>query len=499
MSYNKDNYEPAFRSRDDHPKYSRLFIIGGKNTTEEEIENRFSEYGDIEYIDVKKDRDTGAMKGFTYVKYAKTSQAADALEATNGSLLSGDARPIKVVIANNSKTAGMSGPDSDINATRLFVMCPKTRTVEELKETFGEYGEVEHVSLVYDRDTSEPRGLAYINFHKFSAAARAVENCDADYKAKFAEPKAPQRTGGGGSSSGESFSRGGYGGGGARGGDSMGTMMSMMGGGGLNPNGVSSLKVLFDPSVSKDSFWALFNVVPGLLSCDFVEMRRDGMAISAVAYSNPTSAAHAMERLNGFEYPTGCQIQIRFDDGGFGNGWNKPSSVQSHIGAGAALGLPDNIQNLVSTIAKATEVIKTAGYSNVLSNVGYGGQVNTAGAASFGILKKDAQDVCSAKLPPKESTVASNMRCEERLFFVLRDARDCPDPDIITDVFCRFGNLIDAACLRGKKCGYARYASKESAARAIACLDGEDLLCSRFKVEVAEDQSSRGKRPRYDD
>jgi len=35
------------------------------------------------------------------------------------------------------------------------------------------------------------------------------------------------------------------------------------------------------------------------------------------------------------------------------------------------------------------------------------------------------------------------------------------------DVFGRFGNLIDVYMLSGKICGYAKYASKESAEQAI--------------------------------
>jgi len=503
--------DDSYRSRDDFPKYSRLFVIGGKNANEADIKDRFSEFGEIEYVNVKKDRDTNQLKGFSYVKYTKTSDAAEALEGMNGKLLGNDSRPIKVVIASNSKVPG-GGPDQDITATRLFIMCPKTSTVDELEEVFCQWGDVEHVSLVHDRETSAPKGLAFINYHKFSCAARALEECDDSYKAKFAEPKARfgeskrgREEGGYGGDA-----RGGYGGDmggrGGYGGDPMGAMMNLMGG---NNSGCCSLRVLFDPSVSKDMFWALFNIVPGLVSCDFVEMLRDGMAISSVVYSNPASAGHAVERINGFEYPTGSRLQVRLDDGGAGYGSG------ATLGRPNDRGLPDKIQNLVSTIAQATDAIKSSGFGEVLGSVGFNGGSRGGGMGGgsmgrgmgrgsmggpvLGAGVNDAQKVCSAKLPAKEQLVPGNTKCEERLFFVLKDARDCPDPDIITDLFCRFGQLIEAGCIRGKKCGYARYGRKENAARALAMLDGEDLLGSRFKVEVAEDQTSRTKRPRYDD
>ena len=44
-----------------------------------------------------------------------------------------------------------------------------------------------------------------------------------------------------------------------------------------------------------------------------------------------------------------------------------------------------------------------------------------------------------------------------------------PVPPILAmkDAFCRFGNLIDVYMLPGKNCGYAKYASVESANKAI--------------------------------
>ena len=128
---------------------------------------------------------------------------------------------------------------------------------------------------------------------------------------------------------------------------------------------------------------------------------------------------------------------------------------------------------------------------------GGGGMGGGAAAASGGIGNVDAQNVCSAKLPARQPCVPSNTRCDERLFFVLKEAREIPDPAIITDLFCRFGDLIDAVCIRGKKCGYARYASRLSSSQAMACLNNEDVLGSRIKIEVA-DEERKPKRARMD-
>ena len=49
-----------------------------------------------------------------------------------------------------------------------------------------------------------------------------------------------------------------------------------------------------------------------------------------------------------------------------------------------------------------------------------------------------------------------------------------PPPYALKDVFGRFGNLIDIYILNGKTCGYAKYACKESAEKAIQVSAGED-------------------------
>lgn len=53
----------AFKSGSDEPPNSRLFIVCGKQLTEEDFRSVFSKYGEIEEIWVVKDRNTGDRKG----------------------------------------------------------------------------------------------------------------------------------------------------------------------------------------------------------------------------------------------------------------------------------------------------------------------------------------------------------------------------------------------------------------------------------------------------
>jgi hypothetical protein len=194
-----------------------------------------------------------------------------------------------------------------------------------------------------------------------------------------------------------------------------------------------------------------------------------------------------------------------------GPGAGMSGSVGSMSENGGNANVPSDIKSLINTIQQATDTLKSSGFGNLVGGggggmgggVGMGGAMSGGGSMGSGMNMGfsggavDAQSVCSAKLPPRQACVASNSRCDERLFFVLKEAREIPDPSIITDLFSRFGDLIDAVCIRGKKCGYARYASRLSSSQAMACLNNEDLLGSRLKIEVA-DEERKNKRPRVD-
>ncbi|XP_077412759.1 cold inducible RNA binding protein a isoform X2 [Vanacampus margaritifer] len=73
----------------------KLFV-GGLNftTTEESLASAFGKYGNIEKVDVIKDKETGRSRGFGFVKYENVEDAKDALEAMNGKTL--DGRSIRV-------------------------------------------------------------------------------------------------------------------------------------------------------------------------------------------------------------------------------------------------------------------------------------------------------------------------------------------------------------------------------------------------------------------
>jgi len=568
------------------PKYSKLFIICGKSVTEDDLRENFSIFGNIEYAQVKMDRKTGKSKGLCYVKYYKASAAAEALEEMNGAKVGSESRGIKIVLASDNPDQNKDNREYEPN--RVFVRVPKMISLSEIEDEFKEYGRITNINHLKEK------GLAFISYTKFKDAAKAVEGCPARYKAAFAEPKPSHPA------ANQDFSDGGRGGGGmmgsmdgmhgSNGGGGMGYGRDMggygmdggMDGGGMgasfnqpqqgnmntqqfNTNLSSSminmiqqnsvvgnssscrLKVKFNPAMSKETFMALFNIVPGLVNCDLLDLTNDG-AIGVVIYNNAQSAAYAAERLNNLGVPAGSKLQVVVDE------------VQG--------GPPDKVADLVNTIQQATQALKEVGYgglaNEVSGSVGRGGAsmmgadnmmggasrgggaiggmmgggmgmggmgggmggntmmdngmmgsipslMETSGSRSMGGRGdhrgdvrsrlggggsggKDAQDFCSANLPGRAKMLPAATPRLVSLWFLLPDLDTLPDPDIVTDAFCRFGNLIDATCLRGKKCGYANYGSRQSASAAISTLNGCQFMGSRFRVEVADETRSKRKR-----
>ena len=83
------------KKNDNVPPNSRLFIVCGKTVEEEDFKDAFSTFGEVESVQIHKDR-KGESKGIAYVKFSKTSEAALAVEEMNGRCIGQHPRPLKV-------------------------------------------------------------------------------------------------------------------------------------------------------------------------------------------------------------------------------------------------------------------------------------------------------------------------------------------------------------------------------------------------------------------
>lgn len=81
---------------------NKLFIGGLSWALDwQEVKDVFKEYGEVTFVKVIKDRDTGRSKGFGFVEFSTVEDAIKAKEAMDGAEV--DGRTIKVDYAQEKK------------------------------------------------------------------------------------------------------------------------------------------------------------------------------------------------------------------------------------------------------------------------------------------------------------------------------------------------------------------------------------------------------------
>jgi RNA recognition motif-containing protein len=95
-----------------------------------------------------------------------------------------------------------------IQQNKLYVgNLPYTADDAQLREVFSQYGDIQDLALIMDRDTGRPKGFAFVTFATQQAAEKALAQNGKDMggramRVNMAEEKKPRS--------------GGYGGGGSR-------------------------------------------------------------------------------------------------------------------------------------------------------------------------------------------------------------------------------------------------------------------------------------------
>lgn len=273
---------------------------------------------------------------------------------------------------------------------------------------------------------------AFFFLGRFSHAANAFENCNPKYKAVFAEPRSSQRSTQNERSSSHRYDDqyNSYGSGagnsnhrgGASGAGTAENNFNFTSNSNANA-GETQLSVICSSLCNQDQLWRLFDIIPGLDYCQITgESRNSNYA--TVVYNNASATSYAREKLHGLEYPPGERLII------------KPVSDLK----------PSNADGLFA--------------------------FDTPGST------KDV--FCSVKLPDAQPMASSTAQTAQRCFVVC--VPKALPQKMLLSVFSRFGDLIDVYMLPNKNCGYAKYASEDSASRAIETLNGAEVYGVRLKV-----------------
>jgi RNA recognition motif-containing protein len=75
-------------------------------TTEQDLDAAFSAYGQVDRVQIVKDRDTGQSRGFAFVEMPNNAEADRAMEALNGADVSGRTLTVNEARAREPRAAG---------------------------------------------------------------------------------------------------------------------------------------------------------------------------------------------------------------------------------------------------------------------------------------------------------------------------------------------------------------------------------------------------------
>ncbi|KAM7360338.1 RNA-binding protein squid isoform 1-T2 [Cochliomyia hominivorax] len=134
-------------ARDD----DRKLFVGGLSweTSEKELREHFSKYGEIESINVKTDPQTGRSRGFAFIVFTTT----DAIDKVNEA---GDH------VINNKK---VDPKKAKARHGKIFVGGLTTEiSDDEIKTYFSQFGNIVDVEMPFDKQKSQRKGFCFITF-----------------------------------------------------------------------------------------------------------------------------------------------------------------------------------------------------------------------------------------------------------------------------------------------------------------------------------------------
>ncbi|XP_049820108.1 RNA-binding protein squid isoform X2 [Aethina tumida] len=188
----------------------RKLFVGGLSweTTDKELREHFSQYGEIESINVKTDPNTGRSRGFAFIVF-NNAEAIDKVVAAGEHSINNKKVDPKKAKARHGKIF-VGGLTADL-------------TDEDIKDYFGKHGTIIEVEMPFDKTKNQRKGFCFITFESEQVVNELLKKPkqtikDKEVDVKKATPKPDQMGGMGrggrmmGRGGARGRGRGGYGG-----------------------------------------------------------------------------------------------------------------------------------------------------------------------------------------------------------------------------------------------------------------------------------------------
>lgn len=145
----------------------RKLFVGGlhRNTGEKEINEYFSQYGEVESIAIKNDPHTGQSRGFAFVTFATQKSVDDLLAAGDHYIGNKKIDPKRVTKRVNPLKC------------KIFVGGLTTEISEqEVKDYFSQYGTITEFQQPFDKSKNMKKGFCFITFDDQTVADQILAN-----------------------------------------------------------------------------------------------------------------------------------------------------------------------------------------------------------------------------------------------------------------------------------------------------------------------------------
>lgn len=155
-------YSSNSETRKDNDK--KIFCGGiSYETTQQDIENYFADFGPVAKVSVKTDKLTQRSRGFAFVTFEDKETVQKVIEQKTHIIGDRKIEPKAAIGPEPLLKVFVGGMD---NAT----------TKEDLTELFEQFGTITDVHIAKDKATGKPRGFAFITYEEEEMADRASEN-----------------------------------------------------------------------------------------------------------------------------------------------------------------------------------------------------------------------------------------------------------------------------------------------------------------------------------
>ncbi|KAI4894002.1 hypothetical protein NFI96_017426, partial [Prochilodus magdalenae] len=154
------------------PEQLRKLFIGGLSfeTTDESLRAHFEQWGTLTDCVVMRDSNTKRSRGFGFVTYSSVEEVDAAMKARPHKVDGRAVEPKRAVSREDS-----SRPGAHSTVKKIFVGGIKEDTDEEhLRDYFSQFGKIEEVNIMTEKNSDKRRGFAFITFDDHDAVDRIV-------------------------------------------------------------------------------------------------------------------------------------------------------------------------------------------------------------------------------------------------------------------------------------------------------------------------------------